>query len=106
MSFFFLVSLKSLLRKFILPLFPPEKLDDLKQELELDVHVVEASELCERFSTNLDKGLTTEQAKKNIEEYGPNALTPPKTTPEWVKFCKNLFSGFAMYVFFSFLKNL
>jgi len=73
-----------------------EKLDDLKQELELDVHVVEPSELCERFSTNLDKGLTTEQAKKNFEEYGPNALTPPKTTPEWVKFCKNLFSGFAM----------
>ncbi len=27
---------------------------------------------------------------------GPNALTPPKTTPEWVKFCKQLFGGFAM----------
>jgi sodium/potassium-transporting ATPase subunit alpha len=23
-------------------------------------------------------------------------LTPPKKTPEWVKFCKNLFGGFAM----------
>lgn len=23
-------------------------------------------------------------------------MTPPKTTPEWVKFCKNLFGGFAM----------
>ena len=25
-----------------------------------------------------------------------NALTPPPTTPEWVKFCQNLFGGFAM----------
>uniref|UniRef100_A0A3P9KJ67 Sodium/potassium-transporting ATPase subunit alpha n=1 Tax=Oryzias latipes TaxID=8090 RepID=A0A3P9KJ67_ORYLA len=27
---------------------------------------------------------------------GPNALTPPPTTPEWVKFCKQLFGGFSM----------
>lgn len=27
---------------------------------------------------------------------GPNELTPPKTTPEWVKFCKQLFGGFAL----------
>ena len=23
-------------------------------------------------------------------------MTPPKTTPEWVKFCKQLFGGFAL----------
>jgi len=40
--------------------------------------------------------LTTAQAKSNFEQYGPNALTPPKTTPEWVKFCKQLFGGFSM----------
>ena len=26
---------------------------------------------------------------------GYNELTPPKTTPEWVKFCRNLFGGFS-----------
>lgn len=31
-----------------------------------------------------------------MERDGPNSLTPPKTTPEWVKFCKNLFGGFAL----------
>lgn len=31
-----------------------------------------------------------------MERDGPNALTPPKTIPEWVKFCKNLFGGFAL----------
>ena len=29
-----------------------------------------------------------------------NQLTPPKTTPEWVKFCQCLFSGFAMLLWF------
>uniref|UniRef100_A0AAR2J7E2 Sodium/potassium-transporting ATPase subunit alpha n=1 Tax=Pygocentrus nattereri TaxID=42514 RepID=A0AAR2J7E2_PYGNA len=27
---------------------------------------------------------------------GPNVLTPPPTTPEWVKFCKQLFGGFSI----------
>ena len=71
-------------------------MDNLKQELELDVHKVPLEELCKRFSTDLHNGLTVGQAKKNFDEFGPNALTPPPTTPEWVKFCKNLFSGFAM----------
>lgn len=42
------------------------------------------------------QGLTNAKAKENYERDGPNALTPPKTTPEWVKFCKNLFGGFAL----------
>jgi len=73
-----------------------ERMDDLKQELELDVHKVEIDVLCKRFDTDITKGLTSSQAESNFAQYGPNALTPPKTTPEWVKFCKNLFSGFAM----------
>ena len=40
--------------------------------------------------------MTTAQAKANLARDGPNALTPPKTTPEWVKFCKQLFGGFSM----------
>merc|ERR1711963_239516 len=66
------------------------------QELELDVHKVPMPELCKRFGTDVNRGLTGSQAKANFEQYGPNALTPPPTTPEWVKFCKCLFSGFAM----------
>ena len=31
-----------------------------------------------------------------LERDGLNALSPPKTTPEWIKFCKNLFGGFAL----------
>jgi sodium/potassium-transporting ATPase subunit alpha len=42
------------------------------------------------------QGLTDAQVKIAFARDGPNALTPPKTTPEWVKFCKQLFGGFAM----------
>merc|ERR1712172_304953 len=73
-----------------------QNLDNLKQELELDVHKVSVDELCKRWNTNVANGLTDDQSKANIEKFGLNQLTPPPTTPEWVKFCKNLFSGFAM----------
>merc|ERR1712235_118025 len=74
--------------------------NELKQELEIDVHKITADELLKRFGTSLENGLTAAQAKAGLEEHGPNALTPPPTTPEWIKFCKNLFSGFAMLLWF------
>merc|ERR1712226_1743030 len=61
-----------------------------------DEHKVPMAEIVERFNTNIENGLTVQAAKANYEQYGPNALTPPPTTPEWVKFCQCLFSGFAM----------
>lgn len=42
------------------------------------------------------QGLTHSKARENLERDGPNALTPPRETPEWVKFCKTLFGGFAL----------
>jgi sodium/potassium-transporting ATPase subunit alpha len=71
-------------------------LNELKQELEIDVHKVSVEELCKRFKVpSIDNGLTATQAAANSAEYGPNALTPPPKTPEWVKFCQQMFSGFA-----------
>merc|ERR1712214_261051 len=71
------------------------KTEDLKKELELDVHKIELEQLYKRFGTDYNNGLTTARAQAGIEQYGLNQLTPPPTTPEWVKFCQNLFSGFA-----------
>nr|CAH1755607.1 Na,K-ATPase alpha 1B [Oncopeltus fasciatus] len=71
-------------------------LDDLKQELDIDYHKISLEELFQRFGTNPETGLTHAKAKELLERDGPNALTPPKTTPEWVKFCKQLFGGFAL----------
>ena len=44
----------------------------------------------------MEQGLTSSTAKANLQRDGPNALTPPKTVPEWVKFLKQLFGGFSM----------
>jgi len=77
-----------------------KNLGELKQELELDVHRVTLDELVKRFSTSLENGLTDDQAAKGIIEHGRNELTPPPTTPEWVKFLQCLFSGFSCLLWF------
>ncbi|GAB1598693.1 sodium/potassium-transporting ATPase subunit alpha-B-like [Argonauta hians] len=73
-----------------------EDLDELKQELDMDEHKVAIEELYQRLGTDPTRGLSPERAKEILLRDGPNCLTPPKTTPEWVKFCKTLFGGFSM----------
>merc|ERR1712213_177860 len=77
-----------------------KNLNELKQELEIDVHRVTVDEIMNRFKTNQTTGLKASQAEANIQQYGLNELTPPPTTPEWIKFCQRLFSGFAMLLWF------
>merc|ERR550534_343302 len=71
-------------------------LDDLKQELEMDEHKIPIEELYERLGVDPSNGHTPERAKEILARDGPNCLTPPKTTPEWIKFCKVLFTGFSL----------
>lgn len=59
-------------------------------------HRIPIEELCVTLQTDIDKGLTQEEVRLRLERDGPNELTPPKTTPEWVKFCKQLFGGFSL----------
>merc|ERR1711962_603445 len=73
-----------------------KNLSELKKEMEIDSHKISADDVFRRFGVNPTSGLTTAQAKANLERDGPNALTPPATTPEWVKFLQALFGGFAM----------
>jgi sodium/potassium-transporting ATPase subunit alpha len=73
-----------------------EKLADLKKELEVDTHSIPLDDLYRRFGVNPETGLTSAQAKAGNEKHGMNCLTPPATTPEWVKFLQALFGGFAM----------
>lgn len=50
-------------------------------------------ELFTRLETSA-KGLSNAEAKEKMDKEGPNSLTPPKTTPTWVKLAKELFGGF------------
>ncbi|XP_072369891.1 sodium/potassium-transporting ATPase subunit alpha isoform X2 [Scyliorhinus torazame] len=71
-------------------------LEDLKKEVSLDDHKITLDELQQRYGTDLNRGLTNTRAKEVLARDGPNALTPPPTTPEWVKFCRQLFGGFSI----------
>jgi magnesium-transporting ATPase (P-type) len=56
------------------------------------------------------QGLSSSEAKRRLQKNGPNVLTPPARTPNWLKFArqfKNLFmvlllaAGKAVYTMFS-----
>ena len=61
-------------------------MNELKQELEVDYHKVDLEVLCIRFKTDLATGKTKSSVEESQAKFGLNRLTPPKTTPEWVKF--------------------
>ncbi|XP_071777684.2 sodium/potassium-transporting ATPase subunit alpha-2 [Centroberyx gerrardi] len=71
-------------------------LDELKKEVALDDHKISLDDLSRRYGMDLARGLTNARAAEVLARDGPNALTPPPTTPEWVKFCRQLFGGFSI----------
>ncbi|XP_032898540.1 sodium/potassium-transporting ATPase subunit alpha-2 [Amblyraja radiata] len=71
-------------------------MDELKKEVSMEDHKLSLDELSRKYGTDLTKGLTSARAAEILALEGPNALTPPPTTPEWVKFCRQLFGGFSI----------
>ncbi|XP_006861704.1 PREDICTED: sodium/potassium-transporting ATPase subunit alpha-4 [Chrysochloris asiatica] len=71
-------------------------MEDLKKEMVMEDHKLTLEQLSAKYSVDLTKGLTPEKAREILAREGPNTLTPPPTTPEWVKFCKQLFGGFSI----------
>ncbi|CAI5663723.1 unnamed protein product [Oreochromis niloticus] len=71
-------------------------MDDLKKEVPITEHKMSVEEVCRKFQTDVVQGLTNAKAAEFLLRDGPNALTPPPTTPEWVKFCRQLFGGFSI----------
>ncbi|XP_051845483.1 sodium/potassium-transporting ATPase subunit alpha-3 isoform X2 [Antechinus flavipes] len=71
-------------------------MDDLKKEVAMTEHKMSVEEVCRKYNTDCVQGLTHSKAQEILARDGPNALTPPPTTPEWVKFCRQLFGGFSI----------
>jgi sodium/potassium-transporting ATPase subunit alpha len=59
-------------------------------------HKLSHEEVAELLKVDFSTGLTEAEAEKRLEENGPNALTPPKRTPLWLKFLQHLVGGFAI----------
>ena len=68
----------------------------MAKKIEVDAHYVGLQELCCRFNTNLEKGMTGEAVAENRKKYGLNKIKTTKKNPEWVKFLNSLFGGFAL----------
>lgn len=70
-------------------------------EYEADEQHLEIYDLAARYDTHLDqqnpkksKGLSQAEAEKRLARDGPNRLTPPKQTPEIIKFLRQFVTGF------------
>ncbi|KAH0623291.1 hypothetical protein JD844_031445 [Phrynosoma platyrhinos] len=61
-----------------------------------DDHKLSIQELEEKYGTSIIKGLTSARAAEILARDGPNALTPPKSTPEIIKFLKQMIGGFSI----------
>ena len=51
-------------------------------------------DLLKEFETSLDTGLTTAQAEKLLQQWGPNTLTPPPRMHWFLKLLLSIFGGF------------
>ncbi|KAM8927397.1 potassium-transporting ATPase alpha chain 2-like [Pelodytes ibericus] len=73
-----------------------KKVENLKKELEMNDHTLTIKELESKYSVDIKQGLSTENGKELLQRDGLNKLTPPKGTPEIVKFMKLMVGGFSI----------
>lgn len=62
----------------------------------MDEHRIPLEELCYRFGTNLETGLTTDMALKRNAEEGDNKLPEKEKEPGWLRFLKEVTNWFAI----------
>uniref|UniRef100_A0A915HL18 Cation-transporting P-type ATPase N-terminal domain-containing protein n=1 Tax=Romanomermis culicivorax TaxID=13658 RepID=A0A915HL18_ROMCU len=71
----------------------PTDIDLVADAMRAD-HLMPMEELEKKFSTSVERGLSTRQAFIHEQRDGLNILKPQKTTPLWVEYIISLFSGF------------
>eukprot|EP01029_Cantina_marsupialis_P021357 TRINITY_DN50_c0_g7_i1.p1 TRINITY_DN50_c0_g7~~TRINITY_DN50_c0_g7_i1.p1 ORF type:complete len:1297 (-),score=480.05 TRINITY_DN50_c0_g7_i1:226-4116(-) len=69
---------------------------NLKENIEMDEHQIPMQDLVARLDSNLTSGLTDAQVAAKQEREGHNRLSPPETTPEWLKLFRQLTGFFAL----------
>lgn len=62
-----------------------------------DCHSIDLSVLLgERLQTDAKDGLTSKEHKLRLDKNGPNQMSPPKTTPKWLRFLKSMTGFFSL----------
>ena len=87
-----------------------DKKENLKVEVDVgkydvDEHICSIEDVVAKFSTSVNVvdvhksfGLSKPEAAKRLSANGPNALTPPKKTPEWIKYLKQYTNPLLMLI--------
>ncbi|XP_069768936.1 potassium-transporting ATPase alpha chain 1-like [Narcine bancroftii] len=70
-----------------------ERLEGMKKEMDIDDHEISIEELEEKYDTSIERGLSNAKAEEVLLQDGLNELKPPKGTPEYVKFARQLAGG-------------
>ncbi|MBD3198228.1 MAG: HAD-IC family P-type ATPase [Candidatus Lokiarchaeota archaeon] len=66
---------------------------------ELNVHALKTEEVTEELETDIQNGLSEEEAQKRLEKYGPNELKETKRVTAWEIFFSQ-FKDFLIYLLF------
>lgn len=72
---------------------------DLRKDIPVVQHEWSLEQLYKEYGLNPETGLTSSQVQQQREKFGSNVLTPPKITPEWLRFLNqfaNFFAGILM----------
>ncbi|XP_068098328.1 potassium-transporting ATPase alpha chain 2-like [Hyperolius riggenbachi] len=78
-----------------------KKVENLKKELEILDHTLSVEELEKKYLVDIKQGLSTDAAGQTLVRDGPNKLSPPKGTPEIVKFMLLMAGGFSIVFWIS-----
>ncbi|CAH2319010.1 potassium-transporting ATPase alpha chain 2 [Pelobates cultripes] len=73
-----------------------KKVENLKKELLITDHSLTVEDLEKKYSVNIKQGLSSGNAEDLLKQNGLNKLTPPKGTPEIIKFLKLMAGGFSI----------
>ncbi|MEX1049584.1 MAG: cation-transporting P-type ATPase [Akkermansiaceae bacterium] len=58
----------------------------MKDPAETNWHAIPSAEAVEQLESSASNGLTTEEATRRLDEYGPNQMSAGKRTPSWLRF--------------------
>ena len=62
---------------------------------------MEVDEMCALLKTSVDNGISESEAAYRLKRDGPNAFTPPKQTPGYILYIREMTGGFALLLWFA-----
>lgn len=69
-------------------------------------HNLTIDEVSHKYNTSITDGLDEQEALERLKKYGPNTFTPPKSKRWYLVLAREMFSGFALLLWFAGLASI